>query len=172
MLTLIGFLLVALVGLLQAAVLPVLLPSLLHTGVRPDLLVLLVIAVTLTGSLQDGVLWGFFGGLLLDLLAGLPLGSNAFCLVVVALVAGLGTRNPFRAHLVMPLGMAFGGTTLYYLLLLGLRTVQGQHFAWGASLLGTVLPTALFNTALMPLLYSAVLWLVGRCQPRLPQEWQ
>ena len=172
MLTLIGFVLAALIGLLQTAVLPVLLPSLLHVGVRPDLLVLLVIAVTLAGSLQDGVLWGFFGGLLLDLLAGLPLGSNALCLVLVALAASLGSRNPFRAHLVMPLALAFGGTGLYYLLLLGLRTVQGQHFAWGGALLGTVLPTALFNAALMPLLYSAVLWLVERCQPRLPQEWQ
>lgn len=172
MLTLIGFVLAALIGLLQTTVLPVLLPSLLHVGVRPDLLVLLVVAVTLAGSLQDGVLWGFFGGLLLDLLTGLPLGSNALCLVLVALAASLGSRSPFRAHLVMPLVLACGGTALYYLLLLGLRTVQGQHFAWGSALLGTVLPTALFNAALMPLLYSAVLWLVERCQPRLPQEWQ
>ena len=142
MLTLIGLVLVAVIGLLQTAVLPVLLPSLLHVGVRPDLL------------------------------AGMPLGSNALCLVLVALAASLGSRNPFRAHLVLPLALAFGGTLLYYLLLLGLRTVQGQHFAWGGALLGTALPTALFNAALMPLLYSAVLWLVERCRPRLPQEWQ
>src|SRR3954470_9722000 len=136
MLTLLGLLLLALVALIEASVLPIILPTLLHVNVRPDLLVLLVVAVTLAGSLQDGVIWGFCGGLLLDLLAGLPLGTNALCLVGVALLANFGTSNPFRAHLVMPVGMAAGGTLFYYLLLLALRTVQGQHFAWGGALLG------------------------------------
>ena len=56
--------------------------------------------------------------------------------------------------------------------LLSARTVLGQHFSWADALGGVVLPTALFNVALMPLIYSFVLWLTERCAPRLPEEWR
>lgn len=172
MLTVLGLILVTLAGLLQASVLPVLAPQLAHLDVRPDVLVLLIISVTLADNLREATIWAFVGGLLLDLLSGLPLGVNAFCLLLVALLANLGTRSPFRALLVMPLGMAFVCTLFYYLLLLSARTVLGQHFSWADALGGVVLPTALFNVALMPLIYSFVLWLTERCAPRLPEEWR
>ena len=172
MLTLVGVVLVLLAGLLQATVLPVVLPQVVHLDVRPDLLVLLVIAVALAHSLREAVVWGFVGGLFLDLLAGLPLGTTALCLVLTALLASLGARNPFRARLILPVALAFAGTGVYYLFLLIIRTLLGQHFAWLEVLQSVVLPTALFNAALMPLVYSFVFWLSDRFEPVLPEEWQ
>ncbi|HUS18002.1 MAG TPA: rod shape-determining protein MreD [Chloroflexia bacterium] len=172
MLTLVGLVLVFLAGLLQTSVLPILLPQVGHLDVRPDLLVLLIVAVTLAGSLRDAAIWAVAGGLFLDLLGALPLGTSAFCLLLVAMLAYFGTSNPFRAHLVMPLVMVFCCTILYYLVLMSLRTLFGQHFAWLNALGGVVLPTALFNMALMPLVYSGILVLTERFAPRLPQEWQ
>ncbi len=172
MLTLVGLILVLVAALLQASVLPVILPTVLHLDVRPDLVVLLVIAVAMTAGLREAAIWAFAGGLFLDLLAGLPLGVSAVCLLVVAVLATLGTTIPFRAPLVLPLGLAFLGTALYYLLLLGVRSLGGQHFAWLDALEGVLLPSALFNTALMPLAYSFVSWLTDRFTPRLPEEWQ
>ncbi|HMA36162.1 MAG TPA: rod shape-determining protein MreD [Chloroflexia bacterium] len=172
MMTVAGLVLVVLAGLLQTSVLPVLLPQAVHVDLRPDLLLLLVVAVTLAHSLHEATIWAFAGGLFLDLLSGVPLGTNALCLILVAALASLGTSNPFRAHLIMPLGMVFVCTIFYYLLLLGLRTILGQHFSWLDALAAVVLPTALFNVALMPLIYSLLLWLADRFAPRLPQEWQ
>ncbi|HET7077741.1 MAG TPA: rod shape-determining protein MreD [Chloroflexia bacterium] len=172
MLTLVGLSLVLLAGLVQATVLPILLPQVAHIDVRPDLVILLVVAVTLADGLREAVIWAFCGGLLLDLLSTLPLGSSALCLLLVVLLARLASSNPFRAHLIMPLGMVFVCTLFYYLLLLSLRTLLGQHFAWLSALGGVVLPTALFNVALMPLVYTFVLWLVDRFRPVLPEEWQ
>lgn len=172
MLTVLGLLLAMLAGLVQATVLPIVLPAALHLDVRPDLLVLVIIAVTLAANLREAAIWAFVGGLFLDVLAAAPLGTNALCLLLVVLLASLGTSNPFRAHLVMPLGMAFLCTAFYYLLLLGMRSLAGQHFSWINAIQGVILPTALFNMALMPLAYTVVLWLAERFTPRLPEEWQ
>ncbi len=129
MLTLVGVGLVWLAALLQATVLPVILPQLL----RPDLVVLLVVAMAIAGSLREAALWAFAGGLFLDMLSTLPLGTNALCLLLTAVLAGLATLIPFRAQLVMPLGMAFLGTGSYDLLLLGMRSLLGQHFNWAGA---------------------------------------
>ncbi len=172
MLTLVGLLLIAIAGLVQTTMLPVLVPQLVHLDVRPDLMVLLIVAVVLADSLREATIWAFAGGIFLDLLSGLPLGANALCLLLVAVLAYLGSRNPFRVQLVMPLGMIFVCTVFYYLLLLALRTLLGYHFSWGDALAGVVLPTALLNVALMPLVYTFVLWLADHVRPSLPEEWQ
>lgn len=172
MLTVIGVTLVLLAGLVQTSVLPVLLPAALHLDVRPDLVVLLVIAMAMAGNLREAAVWAMVGGLFLDLLAGLPLGTNALCLVLVVVLAALGASNPFRAYLLMPLVLAFLCTIFYYVLLLAVRTLLGQHFSWWSALQGVALPAALFNTALMPLVYTFILWLAARFTPRLPEEWQ
>jgi rod shape-determining protein MreD len=172
MLTLVGVALVILAGLVQTSVLPVLLPPVLHLDVRPDLVVLLVVAMALAGSVREAAVWAFVGGLFLDVLAALPLGTNALCLVLVTMLAALGARNPFRAHLVMPLVLAFLSTVFYYILLLAVRSLLGQHFSWLSALQAVALPAALFNTALMPLVYSFLLWLTNRFTPQLPEEWQ
>jgi rod shape-determining protein MreD len=100
-----GMALMGLAVLIQAQVLPIVLPS-LGADLRPTLLVLLVVAVTLLQGVREGVLWGFGGGLLFDLFSPItPPGTNALCLVLIALLASLGLAIPLRASLVMPLIM-------------------------------------------------------------------
>src|SRR5437868_12859093 len=99
--TYIGAILLFIASLVQSVVLPETVP----VAARPQVVVLLVIAVCLVENLYQAAIWGFIGGLMLDLMNGpiLPVGSNALILVLVALLASMGRANPFRNHLVLPL---------------------------------------------------------------------
>ena len=168
----IGLAFMALAALIQAQVLPIVLPS-LGADLRPNLLVLLVVAITLLNGVRDGVLWGFFGGLMFDLFSPLtPPGTNALCLVLIALLASLGLAIPLRASLVMPLIMVAVSTIFYFVLLMTIRTFLRIPLDWGASLIQVALPAAAINTVLMPFFYSLLGWLGDRLQPKLPDEWQ
>ena len=59
---LIGVVLLLLAALIQAQVLPIVLPPLVGADLRPHLLVLLVVAITLIRGLREGAIWAFVGG--------------------------------------------------------------------------------------------------------------
>ena len=134
---------------------------------------LLVVAITLIVGVREGIIWGFWGGLLLDVFSPLtPLGTNALCLVLVALLASLGLAIPLRASLVMPLVMVAIATVFYFVLLMIIRALFGVHMDWAMSLLRLALPAAAINTVLMPVCYTLLGWISDRFQPKLPEEWQ
>jgi rod shape-determining protein MreD len=169
---LLGLVLLLVATLIQAQVLPAVLPH-LAIDLRPDLLVLLVVAITLVEGVREGIIWGFCGGLLLDLFSPTtPLGTNALCLVLVALLASLGLSIPVRVSAIMPLIMVFLGTLFYFVLLMTIRTLFGVGLDWGMSLVRLALPAAAINVVLMPVVYTVLSWFADRLRPKLPEEWQ
>lgn len=127
-------------------------------GVKPDLVLILVLVGTLLYGARSGVLWGFIGGIGLDLFSGGPLGASSLALMAAALVAGLGHRPLSRFNILVPLGAAALGTLVYagvYLGLLAALTASGW-FERPLPFLDTarfiVLPAMLYNTAIMLLL--------------------
>ena len=142
------------VAILQASVLPYL--SL--AGVKPDLMLLVVISWGLLRGLREGLLWAFVGGLCLDLFSGAPFGVSALALLVAALLAGAGASgNLFQAlHLAWPGAAVFFATLIYDFTFLTLLQIMGRPVAWGASLLKIVLPAALLNAFLAVPVYLAL----------------
>ncbi len=151
---LLGLPLLAVAAVLQASVL-----SRLHlVGGTADLVLLLALSWTLIGEWQGGPVWGFIGGLCLDVLSGGPLGANALSLVVVAYLAGLTEGRFYRSHFLLPLATVLLGTLLYHLLYLSLLAATGHTVAWLASLSQVTLPAVLLNTVLMLPLYHLLRW--------------
>src|SRR5262245_65976118 len=72
-------------------------------GVKPDLVLLLVVIGTLVYGVRAGLLWAFFGGLGLDIFSGGPMGSSSLALMAAVLVAGLGHRTLSRFNVFVPL---------------------------------------------------------------------
>jgi len=151
----------------------VIFPQVVPISARPQLLVLLVVAVCLAESLYDAVIWAFMGGLMLDLMGGgiLPLGSNALILVLIALLASLGQANPFHNRLFVPLVTVFAATFFYHVLVMALATALGNQTAFLDNVLRVALPGAAINTVLMPAAYSLMLWLSERLGRRVRVEW-
>jgi rod shape-determining protein MreD len=134
-------------------------------GGRPDLVLLSVIAwATLRGS-AEGIVWGFIGGLLLDLFSGGPMGGITLPLLVIALLAGrrwgqeLGPTG-LRVFLVA-LGLCF----LYHVLLLLILTGTGRLVDWAYGLSRVAAPSAVLNGVLAPVVHYLLSILDRRTRP-------
>jgi rod shape-determining protein MreD len=140
-------------ALLQSTVVPTVI------GVRPEIVLLLVVAASLSGGMEAGVVWGFIGGLSLDLFSGAPLGVFTLTMVLVGALVNVGESNLFSTSLLLPLGAVFVATFVYHFLTIVLLQTLGWSIGWGPAMLQVALPSAVVNTLLMPLVYFFLRWL-------------
>lgn len=140
-------------------------PHLTILGVKPDLMLLVVISWSLLRGAKEGLIWALIGGIGLDLVSGAPFGTLTGALVALSLVAGLGQLSVFRTHIALPLIAALVATLIYDLFFLLLLQVRGCSISWTDSLIKVVLPSMLFNVLLSPLIYKALYLLHRKTGP-------
>ena len=131
-------------------------------GVFADLPLLVVASWSLLQGVREGLIWGFVSGLAVDLLSGAPFGAATLSLMAVGALSGLGQATVFRAHFALPLVVVFLGTIVYNLLFLLVLQISGQEVAWLDSVLRIVLPTAVLNAVLTPIVFLLMRWLYLR----------
>lgn len=159
----------AIAAILQAS----LLPFLTAGAGTPDFVFLLVLAWSINGTLRQNVIWAIVGGLLLDLLSIMPLGTTSLALIViVALVSGLGERV-YRVGPAWLLGLTLAGTLFlqgYKLVIIYIyRTIGFLPSDTGGlpDLLGeintVVIPTMIYNLIAIGFVY----FIIRRLQRRL-----
>ena len=138
------------------------LPHLRVAGVMPDAVLVAVVtwAVLLGGVAAVPLAAG--SGLLLDLIAGTPLGLSAAALLVAVLATGWWHGTVFYTGIGVFIVAAIIATVAYDgTLLVGLQTFH-ETVSWPAALGGVVAPSAALNGILaVPLAYSAG-WLADR----------
>lgn len=124
-------------------------------GVKPDLVLLLIVAGTLIYGSRPGLLWAFIGGITLDIFSGGPMGASSLALMAAALAAGLGHRTLSRYNLLVPLGATAAATAIYglsylaILIALDYLAVVQYRVPLGSMLQFVVGPAILYNIALM-----------------------
>ncbi|MBS1252209.1 MAG: hypothetical protein MAG451_01247 [Anaerolineales bacterium] len=128
-------------------------PYLAFRGAQPDFMLLAVVSWSLLRGGRAGAVWGFVGGLLLELLSGGPFGVLLLPLVVLGYLSGLGEINVLRAHFLLPGLVILVATLLYDALILILLQLLGQPVVWGPALLNLILPAALLNALTLPFFY-------------------
>lgn len=109
----------ALGALIAALVETSVLPELQVLGTKADLVLVLAIVATILMGVEDGLVWAFLGGLMLDMLTpARPLGATTLALLLVVGLAMIGARvlGPGRIRTVVA---AFVLTWLFHVLLLG-----------------------------------------------------
>jgi cell shape-determining protein MreD len=126
-------------------------------GVKPDLVLALGIAVTMTLGFESGVTWALAGGLMMDML--IPeraLGATALAMLAVTGLALLVARvtSPRRVPTVM--GMAFLLAFVYQGVLVGLLAVTS-----GVGISGISIP-AVAGTAVLDALLAGLAVIVLR----------
>lgn len=127
-------------------------------GVKPDLVLILVVIGTLVYGSRPGLLWAFIGGLVLDVFSGGPMGASSLALMAAALMVGMGHRTLSRYNLLVPIGAMALGTVVYgaaYLALLSvlqyLRVAQ-HNLPLALTVQNILVPALVYNTTLMILL--------------------
>lgn len=133
-------------------------------GVKPDLVLILVVIGTLLYGPRVGVLWAFIGGLFLDILSGGPLGSSSLALMAAAVVAGIGHTTLSRFNVLVPLAAIIFGTLVYGLVYAGILLALGglndalntdalrRQFPFWETVQAVIVPATIYNTVLMLLL--------------------
>ncbi len=128
-------------------------------------MLLVVVAWSLLRGAREGIVWGFIGGLTLDFLSGVSLGSYAFTLALVAYVASLGQLTIYRTNPLFPSMTALATNIIHDCILLIVLSATGYAVAWYDALLKITMPTALLSALMMPLIYRALAWLHRRTRP-------
>lgn len=122
-----------------------------------------VISWTILRGLRDGVVWAVIGGLSLDLLSGGPFGLFTLAMLVVTLVTSLFHGRLFGSSIILPLSLTFPLSLLFNGLALLLLNLLGRPVVWNEAFSAVLVPVAIFNTAVMllvfPLLYMLNRWL-------------
>jgi rod shape-determining protein MreD len=105
-----------LVGIVHAALAPVIVVG----GVKPNLVLVAVVLVTLLVGLLPGMIWAFTAGLTANLLVGAPLGSIPLAMLVVSVMVAGGARVLGRVGWVYPIFATFVASIVADLIALGI----------------------------------------------------
>lgn len=130
----------------QATILPAINPFV----VSPDFVVLVLFAGSMYMGLREGLLWLFVAGILTDMLAMDPLGSNGLALLPAVLLVGPARKPIFRANILIPIGLMLIATVLHALALCLIRGMMPDL---------TIGLQALQHAIVFPFLYLALRWL-------------
>ena len=151
----------ATIGLLAGVVLlqTTLVPHLSMGGVKPDLMLMVVVSWSLLRGAKAGIAWGAAGGLVLDLLSGGPFGIFTLTLILVGFLTGVGEIHIVRANVLLPAMTILFATLIYTLLPLLMLQILGWPIPWEIHVVGILLPALLWNVVLMPFVYASLRWL-------------
>jgi len=156
-------------ALLAALVESSVLPYLLIAGVKPDLVFMLAVLTAMVLGVEDGLIWAFLGGLLLDMLIpGRVTGATAVALLISVGLAIAISRLFSQSRVVAPVVAIVALTFVYQLVVLALLVATSDvhllESPWTA-----IARTAVLN-GVLGLVFAAIgrtLWVRYRQTDRL-----
>jgi rod shape-determining protein MreD len=146
-------------------------PHLSVIGVKPGIVLTLVVSWSAIRGASEGVTWGFIGGLALDLLSGAPVGLSALTLMMVGFLTNLGETNLFKSSLVLPLFAVFVASVLSDAVQLVLLQGLGWNLPWWEAMASVAVPAAILNAVIMPIIYLPLPWLNRRARTEGELSW-
>ncbi len=161
-----SILLAVLCGVVHAGLAPVLQVS----GVRPNILLVVVVLVTAARGLGTGISWAFVAGLVANLLTRAPLGSIPLTMLAVAVVVATVDRLLGRMWILVPMVAALLGSVVADLIELGVLRLVDQAPSSGLPL-PLIAAAAALNAALAALLILPARRLFGRLEGEDGRAW-
>jgi rod shape-determining protein MreD len=132
------------------------LPGAIFFGVRPDLVLIIVVGWAILRGWEDGLVIGLIGGFMTDLTSATPFAINLVRLGVVGLAAGIAMQRLARQGPLVPIVAAAAATILGFVLtVLGLQATR-WGLPWEHTLVFQALPSAVLNAALMAAAFPAL----------------
>ncbi len=146
-LTLAGILVANLV--LQSAVFP----HLRVFGVKPDSLLVIVVSYALINGSLGGAILGLFGGLLQDILFSKYIGLYALQYMLVGYMVGMVYQKVYIDRVFLPVLFTIGSYAIKEILMFVLVFFIGHDINLPITLLGIIIPGALYTGLLMPIVH-------------------
>jgi rod shape-determining protein MreD len=140
-------LLAVILGIVHAALAPVIVVA----GVKPNLVLVVVVLVTILAGFQAGITWAFVAGLTANLLVGEPLGTVPLAMLIVAALSAGGARAFGRLTWIYPVLAALAGSIVADLVTLAIAQLVGEADIGGLPV-DLILSAAALNAGLAALL--------------------
>jgi len=156
------YLIVAAVILASAVLQSTLLNHLTIVGVKPDLILLVVVFLGLFKGSTVGAMVGFCGGLIYDLTSSSLLGLNALSLTLVGFLVGLIQGKVYGENIVFQVALVFAATLMSNILFFLLSAIFYLASPLGHGLGRIILPAAIYNICLVIPIFWVMRKLLGR----------
>ncbi len=125
-------------------------------GIKPDLVLLLVVLSGFLLGTREGAFLGFVGGIVVDLFSGSYIGINALSKMAAGYLAGAAGERLYRENIPIATGVTFftslAGLIVNYLLLLYLDIHVSPLYAF----FRVALPTAAYTAVLAPFIFKRI----------------
>lgn len=127
-------------------------------GIAPNFVLVLVLVISTRYGVREGIAWAFGAGLMLDLLALDPFGSNALALLPVAVIGSLARRPMLQSGMLLTMLMVLLATIAHFSVVSLIDSLMATGYSFMITIrLGLV--TAFLNTLVVPPLYGLVVLL-------------
>lgn len=113
---------------------------------RVDWVLLIVLSWTLLRGLLAGLHWAMYGGISLDLLGAMPVGSHLLALLLCVCAVALVTEPLNRNQPLLVIAVMMGGALIYGVTLTLILHIVGQTIPWARYPLVVIMPTAIIDT--------------------------
>lgn len=113
---------------------------------RADWVLIVVIGWTLLRGLLSGVRLAIYGGLALDLLGAMPVGSHLLALLLCVIGVAFATEALDREQPLLVMVTVLAASLLYALLLALILHLVASSVPWNSYVLVVIVPTAIINT--------------------------
>jgi len=134
-------------------------------GAKPQLLLVMTVALAMGEGPALGAGFGFTAGLASDMLTGLPMGLTAMTYTIVGYAVGTIRAQVQTPTAWLPAAMEFTATLGGVLLYSAIGLLLGQQVTGGSSLVLRAVYTACYSALLTPFLYPFVRGLGVRLRP-------
>lgn len=122
-------------------------------GVKPDLLLLIVVFMGFIKGKRQGLAFGFAYGLLEDLMVGRFIGLNALVKSAIGYLVGLTEGKIYKENLLAPGLIVLISSLLSGILTTYLMSIIGLPMSLSKSFTQIILPMTIYNIALAPIFY-------------------
>jgi rod shape-determining protein MreD len=156
-----------LAALLESSVLP----ELTIAGAKPDLVLVMAVVAAMLVGVEEGLVWAFLGGLMLDLiLPERPVGVTILSLLVVTGIAVAAARVAGQNRRLTAVVLTFVLSFVYQAMTIGLLSATTGVRASAVSMT-VIAVTAIVNTVLAFIVATLVRWYLIRYAPAERADW-
>jgi len=126
-------------------------------GLKPDLIMIVVVVFSLMKGEKEGTISGFASGLLQDIFSIGLLGINAFAKTVIGFTCGILKEKIFYEHILFLIPIiTFIASLIQSILIFLLLRAFGIEYSLAWSLKQVALPEALYSSLLSPFIFLAI----------------
>ncbi|HBV98758.1 MAG: rod shape-determining protein MreD [Peptococcaceae bacterium BICA1-7] len=122
-------------------------------GVKPDLILMLVVFNSFLKGSREGALVGLLGGVFIDLANGSYIGMNSLALMIVGYLVGFTESKIYKDSSIIIIFLVWVASLLDQLLTYILLYSMQVQISPGVALFRVMLPTATYTAVLVPFFY-------------------